>query len=389
MIRVVVDTNILRRREEPPLGGIDMRRLLDESRRGILELVLPEIVVREAANQWAELVVEKAERYEDARAFLVRAGVLADDGPTELHKMEIRAEAEARIRDLVIDSGGRIQALPAVGHDEVVGRALRREQPFDKKGHDGYRDVILWETVLEMASESAPLVFISADRRAFFDGDFETGLSKKLADEFEARAKGGATIDLCRDVDAGLAVVRETVADEDKRMAMLIEQERANLELLARMNDLVGSDMVFAGKLYEAVEVALTTWDLGQDLRGYGIADSDVWGAHVEVVDSVSRVQFAYVYELEDGEVLAHLSAAVEVSAAVTLDPGAAMLLDEHPQVKIRDIGFISKVAEGQAELAARVMLEVVVDPAGPDLTGPATVTGVEPLSAGEYLDLD
>jgi hypothetical protein len=65
------------------------------------------------------------------------------------------------------------------------------------------------------------------------------------------------------------------------------------------------------------------------------------------------------------------------------------MLLGEHPQVTIRDIGFVSKVAEGQAELAARVTLEVVVDPSGPTLTSPATVTGVEPLSAGEYLDLD
>jgi hypothetical protein len=52
----------------------------------------------------------------------------------------------------------------------------------------------------------------------------------------------------------------------------------------------------------------------------------------------------------------------------------------------MRDLGLLSGVAEGSAELAARVRFEVVVDPDIPDLLSVATVEEVEPLSAGEYL---
>lgn len=84
--------------------------------------------------------------------------------------------------------------------------------------------------------------------------------------------------------------------------------------------------------------------------------------------------------------VLADLSAEVVVFAAMTMEPGAAMLLDQHPQVNIRDLGIESKLAEGRAELAARALLEVVVDPNAPGLKSVATVARFEPLTAGELL---
>jgi hypothetical protein len=44
-----------------------------------------------------------------------------------------------------------------VSHDAVVERALERRQPFDTAGHNGYRDALLWETVLELLrDESRP-----------------------------------------------------------------------------------------------------------------------------------------------------------------------------------------------------------------------------------------
>ncbi len=64
MIRVVVDTNVIGGAKWQPLEGGELRRLLDETRRGNLQLVLPEIVLREAANLWAELVVEEASSHQ-------------------------------------------------------------------------------------------------------------------------------------------------------------------------------------------------------------------------------------------------------------------------------------------------------------------------------------
>jgi hypothetical protein len=343
-------------------------------------------VVRESANLWAELVVKKVDSYEDLRAFLVRAEMVADGDPLAIDKTEVRGTEESRLRRLLEEAGGRTAPLPMVEHDAVVERALRREQPFESKGRDGYRDVILWETLLAMAAEDGPIVFISNDHRAFFDRDSSKGLSGKLRDEFQSRAVEGATIDLFSEVGPGTDTALEKAAAEVERKAAIAAQEQANAETLERLNALVAEDMGFAAKLAAAVEEALGSWELGEDLRGYGIADSDVYSTYVDVVESVGHLDFRGAYRLEAGGVLADLVADVVVSATLTLESRNAMLLDEHPQVRMRDLGLLSGVAEGSAELAARVRFEVVVDPDIPDLLSVATVEEVEPLSAGEYL---
>jgi hypothetical protein len=172
-------------------------------------------------------------------------------------------------------------------------------------------------------------------------------------------------------------------------MNRIAAQEAANSRMLDRIKELIGKDIAFSSRLGEAIEEALQHWDLGQDLREFGIADSDLYSAHIEAVEAPRRLTFCSAYEAEDGMVLADLSAEIVVFAAVSMDPSAAMLLDQHPQVNIRDLGLESKVAEGQAELAARVLLEVVVDPDVPALKSVATVASFKPLTAGEFLSSD
>lgn len=80
-----------------PLDAHLPRPLLDATRKGTLRLVVvPEIVIREAGNNWTERT---------------RAG--ADIAP-----------------------------LPAIETDALVHRALSRYQPFDSNGQNGYRDTV-------------------------------------------------------------------------------------------------------------------------------------------------------------------------------------------------------------------------------------------------------
>lgn len=387
MVRVLVDTNILGGKKGRPLGSNDMQQLLDETRRGNLVLVVPEIVLRESANLWSELVIAKASIYKGARETLVEASLVEAEDAVRVERAKVRGGEEARLRQVLEEAGARVAALPALGQERVVERALRREQPFDKKGRDGYRDVILWETLLELAREDDPIVFVSNDQQAFFDnGDISKGLSGKLEAEFDSVAVRGASIEIHKELGQGIEAALRKAAEEEERMNRIAAQESANSRMLNRLNELIKKDINFSSQVGEAIEEALQHWDLGQDLREFGIADSDLYSAHIEVVESPGKLRFCSAYVAEDGVVLADLSAEVVVFAAVTMEPSAAMLLDQHPQVNIRDLGFESKVAEGQAELAARVLLEVVVDPNAPGLTSVATVTGFKPLTAGEFL---
>lgn len=74
MPTVMVDTNVFG--TDSPMATAQMRRLLDQAARGNLELVVPEIVVREAVNSWAEGI----RSVEDRRRGRLRSSLTAAKG---------------------------------------------------------------------------------------------------------------------------------------------------------------------------------------------------------------------------------------------------------------------------------------------------------------------
>ncbi len=63
---MIVDTNVFG--ADSPLAPAHMRELLDEAARDNIELIVPELVVQEAVNSWAE----KIETIENRRRGAVR-----------------------------------------------------------------------------------------------------------------------------------------------------------------------------------------------------------------------------------------------------------------------------------------------------------------------------
>jgi hypothetical protein len=68
---------------------------------------------------------------------------------------------------------------PGVGHERLVSRAINRIPPFDEKG-GGYRDSLVWASVVELAMAGRDVVLISADK-AFAGKD--GGLAPLLVEE--------------------------------------------------------------------------------------------------------------------------------------------------------------------------------------------------------------
>ena len=57
----------------------------------------------------------------------------------------------------------RVLDYPDIQHEVLVMRAVTRTRPFDEEG-EGYRDALIWETILKLASEvDSEVVFISND----------------------------------------------------------------------------------------------------------------------------------------------------------------------------------------------------------------------------------
>jgi rRNA-processing protein FCF1 len=382
MIRVVVDTNVIGGAKWQPLESNELRRLLDETRRGNLQLVVPEIVLREAANLWAELVIEEGNSHQRSLRILRQAGVIDKEHEARLDERVIRAAEEKRIQDLVSGAGGLIAPIPGISQDQVVERALRREQPFDEKGRNGYRDVILWESILTLEAGD-PIVFIAKDKRAFYEGSkFDKGLAAVLAAEVIERIGEEQDLSLFHEPDKGTDAASgqaRALAEAEEKTA-LDAQEAANSEIRERLNGSLRTDEGFRLLVTDAVGEALNFWDLGHDLREYGIEDGEVDSALIDVVETFSNSEFVAAHLSQDGEAFVEFRSDISFSADASMHPSTASLLEYSPQVSIREQGYDSGVAEGQIELAARIVADLVVNPETGAILSLATISQFEPV---------
>ncbi len=381
MVRVVPDTNIVGGKKGRPLESNEMRRLLDETRRGNLELVLPRIVVSEAANLWAEQVIETAAQFKSSASILRQAGVVQALDHLIPEKSTVRSDEERRIETLVTAAGGAIAPLPSVSHSAVVERALGRRQPFDPQGRNGYRDVLLWETVLGLVGKDDPLFFIARDKGAFFSKGAEE-LAARLRGEVEERCGAADAVLLYFDASRAIEAALEysAKAAEQQQTTALEQQRQANGMALQELNRLLQDDSGFATLLADAVEEALGYMDLGSDLRPFGVSDGDVYDAHIDIVEDLENWRFTSAHVAENGLVLAEVTADLGSTASITLHPSTATLLDDHPQIRISDFGYGTSRAEGEAIVRARVTCDVVVNRDQAQLASLATVSHFDPL---------
>lgn len=244
--------------------------------------------------------------------------------------------------------------------------------------------MILWETVLEMGGKGDSVVFVSNDKKAFCeDGDGDKGLAIALAEEALTHFGEKDGVQLYNELETAVNAALKLSASEQQEQIRIhaAENQAAGEEL----NELL-CKATFRRRLDEGVEAALIQFDLGQDLRDFGIPDSDVAGAFVEVIEGIERHRFASVYQLPDGNVLADLTIDVTLVADLSVHPADALLLDEQPQVSIADIGWGGGMAEGRAELAARITLECEIDTGDEGLAAQPKVSDVMPMTPKEFL---
>jgi hypothetical protein len=384
VVRVMVDTNIAGGARDRPLESNVARRLLDETRRGNLRLVLPEVVIREAANLWAEKVLEHMRGARSAEAFLLRAGVSADLPRAVAEKTELRRGEEDRIRLTLAEAGAEVAPLPSCDHELLVERALLRRQPFDSRGRDGYRDVLIWESLLELDPDAGPVILLARDKRAFFeDGREEKGLSELLRGE-AGDAFGPGRVHLFFEPAAGIEKALAIGVEEQRRMVRRAADEEAE----SRLEELLGSEAGFRGTLAYELGEALEFLGLGGDLRDFGILDGDVYDSHVAYVLSVLDERLFETHVVEDGTVLTKLSAGVVAVADATMSPSVATALEGQWQVLIRDRGNPPGMITASIEVGIRVTADLQVDLSTRRLAAPPAIVMIEPIGPEELLDL-
>jgi PIN domain len=164
-LSVIPDTNSLQS-EGWSLDSDPLRVVMHECKRGAFALCVPEVVVRELTAHGADRALEAAKQYTRSADALWRLGELESrPEPISLH-----ATYPGKLRATLETFGATILPVPQIAHADLLDRAVGDRKPFRREKGTGYKDALIWYSLLELLREKGPPVaFVTAD------GDFRDG----------------------------------------------------------------------------------------------------------------------------------------------------------------------------------------------------------------------
>ena len=162
-VHIVVDANII-------IGtgygsNHQFRELLSTLEDLPHDLCIPKVVIEEVIGKFSRDFDDDAREIRSRLRDLSRR--LGKDLSSTVNDLD-KANEVSSFRERLEAQFDRILDYPDTRHELLVRRATTRIRPFDEEG-DGYRDALIWETVLILAEEDdsseddAKVVLISND----------------------------------------------------------------------------------------------------------------------------------------------------------------------------------------------------------------------------------
>lgn len=173
MIAVVVDTNSVHR--DPWLAGETARKLVSLAESSACVLVYPKVVVDELRRQRIEAAWAAHELAAKGVQDMARAGIDVAQTARDLSAAHgrIALDLDRAFAAVLARNGILCAPVPDVATRNLLQRDLDRRRPFmeiehtQKKKSVGFRDVLIWETVLELLTSSpslSPVLFVTSDK---------------------------------------------------------------------------------------------------------------------------------------------------------------------------------------------------------------------------------
>lgn len=233
---VVIDSNALI--ADYRLRSVAMTGLVERFRANKLRLVVPEVVVREVIAHFGRDLTEAAATMTKAAGTLGRLGL---DAPAHtLNPREGAAEYEQWLRGQLQELGASIPEPPEVQHLDLVDRALQGRAPFSDDGRKGYRDALIWETVLSCA-RAGTVAFVTNNHRDFAESTDDVSLvAPTLRADLMRIDEPHDQVLVCRTPDA---VIKHLFLPDEQLLAALREPGAIDpADLIALMDPVLPID---------------------------------------------------------------------------------------------------------------------------------------------------
>ena len=321
-------------------------------------LVVPEVVVEETVNHFREKLEEAAR--DQAAASRTLSTLTGAQVETKIIDI---ADSIAQYRTRLKERLERLsaQSLPMAGVDvtTLVARALRHEPPFDREGQRGFRDAVLWESLLTFLKiNRTQAYFVTRNVRDFCEQGGQLHVSLKR--DLEALGTPAVSVDICR----GL---KELIEKHLRPKLALLEETR--LKIQERNDERCDPVEVFfenKPSIRVSIERAVRSWSF----RGVGrFSHHDLTNPELRSFDDLESFEVLDVYRLKDGSLVVPVDYHVEGSISYVEE--YIRDWDEMPEQHAQDGGVIFSVAASilvPGDTAEEPFLEIEdvrIDPVG------------------------
>jgi len=219
-LTIVLDTTELK--ETPRLEGGLIGLVLTASRLGRVHVALPQVVLDEFKRHQRRRIEEAIKKIDEgARSLEIVSG--RANSSTSYTVNDLYAEWLNHIEPRLTSAKAKILPLPEVSHEALLARDLGERKPFDDGR--GYRDALIWETVLACALEprNGTVVFVTRNTRDFADKD---ALHPHLQDDLRERDLPATRLHLACGLKAALETyVQDMLPPSDKELAATLERD--------------------------------------------------------------------------------------------------------------------------------------------------------------------
>lgn len=251
MTLVVIDSNAVHR--DPWMKNVPGQELLAHASRGECKVVFPQVVLDELLRQQHDWV-------QDNHGAVTKVVDRMRGNPIDVSETAkklkrsfdgLSKQIDKSFNALKAHSGVDVAPIPAAQDltPRLVARDLARKRPFLEVGSEGwsvgYRDAVIWETVLECLGwleDDEKLIFVTADKG--FLTDDKKSLHADLLDDLDSRTVAHDRVVSAQTTARALAEVQAVVEHAAKTREMV---EVATDELFSLDGKEVSMQMVYGG----------------------------------------------------------------------------------------------------------------------------------------------
>lgn len=310
-------------------------------------IVFSEVVIDEIKNKYREKLVEQWQKTQK------ELKQLSEITGKKVSMPQINVEEECRIYSdflefFIIESGMTVaEEYPDIPHKDVVARALRRKKPFKEDGSTGYRDYLVWRSLLNIVKlfNNEDVHFITTNIHDFSDPDDKKKLHMDLVEEMDELR-----------IDKGrLHYWTSLKSFVEQIVKPLLEEQEENQKII----DSILEDENFR----EPFERSLFSYLVGTSLKGqdvFTIGNNQV----VSRIEEICNIDIESISKIDDTTNLLEMKAEVfcEICSHLAKTDLKDYTREDFDGYWMEDEGIEASMVVLNTEMLLQVSVEVICD---------------------------